>query len=285
VATVAAPPVEEALVGRVEELTARVEQLADPDVRALADDLAAAVVQLYGEGLQRIFAALEPDVGARLAEDGVVASLMLIHGLYPVALETRVREALATVRPYLESHGGDVELLGIADGVARLRLEGSCSGCGASQSTLELAIERALQEGAPDLLGIDVEGVVAAAPRRPAPPEDVEWVELPGVAGLERGNMVGAGGGLVVAGNAAGPPGGLVVANVAGTLLAYHDACAGCGAPLTDGALLGGLLTCSGCELRFDLPRAGRCLDDDALQLRPVPLLRNGGPVRVARPR
>ncbi|MCZ4492891.1 MAG: nitrogen-fixing NifU domain protein [Conexibacter sp.] len=284
-ATVAAPPVEEALVGRVEELTARVEQLADPDVRALADDLAAAVVQLYGEGLQRIFAALEPDVRARLAEDGVVASLMLIHGLYPVDLETRVREALATVRPYLESHGGNVELLGIADGVAQLRLEGSCSGCGASQSTLELAIERALQEGAPDLLGIDVEGVVAAAPRRPAPPEDVEWVELPGVAGLERGTMVGAGGGLVVAGIGARPPGGLVVANVAGTLLAYHDACAGCGAALTAGTLLGGLLTCSACKLRFDLPRAGRCLDDDALQLRPVPLLRNGGPVRVARPR
>jgi Fe-S cluster biogenesis protein NfuA/nitrite reductase/ring-hydroxylating ferredoxin subunit len=285
VATVAAPPVEEALVRRVEELTARVEQLPDPDVRALADDLAAAVVQLYGEGLQRIFAALDPDVRARLAQDGVVASLMLIHGLYPVDLETRVREALQTVRPYMESHGGDVELLGIVDGVAQLRLEGSCSGCGASQSTMELAIERALQEAAPDLLGIDVEGVVAAAPRRPEPADDVEWVELPGVAGLERGRLVGAGGGLVVDGNAARPSGGLVIANVAGTLLAYHDACAGCGAPLTGGTLLGGLLTCSACELRFDLPRAGRCLDDDGLQLRPVPLLRNGGPVRVARPR
>jgi Fe-S cluster biogenesis protein NfuA/nitrite reductase/ring-hydroxylating ferredoxin subunit len=287
VATAAAPPVEEVLVARVEELTARVEQLADPEARALADDLAAAVVQLYGEGLQRIFAALEPDVHARMAEDGVVASLMLIHGLYPVDLETRVREALASVRPYMESHGGDVELLGIADGVAQLRLEGSCSGCGASQSTLELAIERALQEAAPDLLGIDVEGVVAAPPRRPEPPDDVEWVELVGVAGLERGRMVGAGGGggLVVSGNAARPSGGLVIANVAGTLLAYDDACAGCGAPLTGGTLLGGLLTCSACELRFDLPRAGRCLDDDALQLRPVPLLRNGGPVRVARPR
>ena len=280
-ATLATPALEEALVGRVEELTARVEQLPDLDARELADDLAAAVVQLYGEGLQRIFTALEPDVHARLAQDGVVASLMLIHGLYPVDLETRVREALQTVRPYMESHGGDVELLAITDGVAQLRLEGSCSGCGASQSTMELAIERALQEAAPDLLGIDVEGVVAA-PRRPEPPQDVEWTELPGVAGLERGRMVGAGSGLVVDGGTAG---GLVIANVAGTLLAYHDACAGCGVPVTGGALLGGLLTCSACGLRFDLPRAGRCLDDDALQLRPVPLLRNGGPVRVARPR
>jgi Fe-S cluster biogenesis protein NfuA len=280
VASVAEASMEEALVGRVEELTARVEALADPEARELADDLAAAVVQLYGEGLERILARLGPDVVAELVEDGVVASLLLIHGLYPVDLDTRVREALAGVRPYLESHGGDVELLGIADGVARLRLEGSCSGCAASQSTLELAIERALEEAAPDLLGIDVEGVVAAPPRRPA--EDVEWVELEGVAGLQRGRMVGAGGGLMVSG---GGGGGLVIANVAGTLLAYHDACAGCGSPLTGGALLGGMLTCTGCGLRFDLPRAGRCLDDDAVQLRPVPLLRNGGPVRVARSR
>jgi Fe-S cluster biogenesis protein NfuA/nitrite reductase/ring-hydroxylating ferredoxin subunit len=282
VASVAEASMEEALVGRVEELTARVEALADPEARALADDLAAAVVQLYGEGLERIITRLGPDVVAELVEDGVVASLMLIHGLYPVDLDTRVREALAGVRPYLESHGGDVELLGIADGVARLRLEGSCSGCAASQSTLELAIERALEEAAPDLLGIDVEGVVAAAPRRAEPAEDVEWVELEGVAGLERGRIVGAGGGLMVSGGAGG---GLVIANVAGTLLAYHDACAGCGAPLTGGTLLGGMLTCNGCGLRFDLPRAGRCLDDEAVQLRPVPLLRNGGPVRVARSR
>jgi Fe-S cluster biogenesis protein NfuA/nitrite reductase/ring-hydroxylating ferredoxin subunit len=282
VATVATPSAEEALVGRVEELTAQVEAIGDPAARAVAEELAAAVVQLYGEGLERMVAALEPAVRARLAEDGLVGTLMLIHGLHPVDLETRVREALDTVRPYLESHGGDVELLGIADGVARLRLEGSCSGCSASQSTLELAIERAIEEIAPDLLGIDVEGVVAAPPRRPEPAEDVEWIELEGVAGLERGRMVGAGGGLVVSGGTAG---GLVIANVAGTLLAYHDACAGCGAPLTRGTLVGGTLTCAGCTLRFDLPRAGRCLDDDTLQLRPVPLLRNGGPVRVARSR
>ncbi|MCW3002940.1 MAG: nitrogen-fixing NifU domain protein, partial [Conexibacter sp.] len=242
-ATVASPSVEEALVGRVEELTAQVEAIPDPAARAVAEELAAAVVQLYGEGLERMVAALEPAVRAGLAEDGLVGTLMLIHGLHPVDLETRVREALDTVRPYLESHGGDVELLGIAEGVARLRLEGSCSGCSASQSTLELAIERAIEEIAPDLLGIDVEGVVAAAPRSPEPAEDVEWVELEGVAGLERGRMVGAGGGVVVTGGSAG---GLVIANVAGTLLAYHDACAGCGAPLTHGTLVGGALTCAG---------------------------------------
>ena len=93
----------------------------------------------------------------------------------------------------------------------------------------------------------------------------------PGVAGLERGRLVAAGRGLVVA-------------NVAGTLLAYHDRCAGCGGRLADGELAGGKLACAHCGRRFDLPRAGRGVDDAELQLEPVPLLRNGGPVRVALP-
>ena len=258
-------PLEDALVERVQELTAQVDALPDLAARGLADELAAAIVHLYGEGLERIFAALDPEVRAQLTEDGVVASLMLIHGLYPVDVETRVREALDSVRPYLESHGGDVELLGIEDGVARLKLSGSCSSCSASQTTLEHAVEQALREQAPDLLGIDVEGVVAA-PR--LAPDEVEWVTLEGVGGLARGATMGAAG--------------LMIANVAGTLLAYRDRCTGCGAPLTGGTLIGGTLTCGGCSRSFDLPRAGRCRDDAALQLEPVPLLRNGGPVRVA---
>jgi Fe-S cluster biogenesis protein NfuA/nitrite reductase/ring-hydroxylating ferredoxin subunit len=263
-------PVEEELVGRVQELTAQLEALPDLQARECAEELAAAVVQLYGEGLERIFAVLDEDVRGQLAEDGVVASLMLIHGLYPIDIETRVRAALDSVRPYMDSHGGDVELLGIEDGVARLRLEGSCSGCAASQSTLELAIERALEESAPDLLGIDVEGVVAPPPR-PSEPTSTEWVTLDGVAALERGQLV-----------ATGP--GLIVANVAGTLLAYRDRCAGCGGTLEQASLIGGALACPHCQRLFDLPRAGRCVNADGagLQLDPVPLLRNGGPVRVA---
>jgi Fe-S cluster biogenesis protein NfuA/nitrite reductase/ring-hydroxylating ferredoxin subunit len=262
-------PAEEELVGRVQELTAQVEALPDPQARACAEELAAAVVQLYGEGLERIFAAVDEETRTELAQDGVVASLMLIHGLYPVSLETRVQAALDSVRPYMDSHGGNVELLGIEDGIARLRLEGSCSGCAASQSTMELAIERALEETAPDLLGLDVEGV--APKRAPEPVVDVQWVTLDGVAGLERGQLV------------ATEPG-LIVANVAGTLLAYRDRCAGCDGPLEQATLLGGTLTCPSCKRLFDLPRAGRCVNvpDAGLQLDPVPLLRNGGPVRVA---
>jgi Fe-S cluster biogenesis protein NfuA/nitrite reductase/ring-hydroxylating ferredoxin subunit len=233
------------------------------------DERTGQLVELYRDGVERLLNALDPETRARLAEDELVGTLMLLHGVYPVSLEERVLEALADVRPYLESHGGNVELLGIEEGIALLRLSGSCDGCAASAATLEQAIEAALEDACPDLLGIDVEGVVA--PRAPtAPPPETEWVELDGAAGLARGATTGARG--------------LLIANVAGTLLAYQDRCAACPAPLTGGMLVGGRLTCSACGTTFDLPRAGRCVGDETLQLEPVPLLRNGGPVRVALP-
>jgi nitrite reductase/ring-hydroxylating ferredoxin subunit len=78
----------------------------------------------------------------------------------------------------------------------------------------------------------------------------------------------------------AGTP--LVVANVDGTLLAYRDRCTGCGAPLHDGTLEAGALRCPACSRSFFLPRAGRSMDDERLQLEPVPLLRERDHVKVA---
>jgi Fe-S cluster biogenesis protein NfuA/nitrite reductase/ring-hydroxylating ferredoxin subunit len=269
---------EEDLVERVQELTARLEEIPDLEARMVADELAAAIVQLYGEGLRRIFAALEDDgasaaaVRAGLVDDGVVASLMLIHDLYPVPLEERVRAALDEVRPYLDSHGGDVELLGFEDGVVRLKLVGHCRTCAASTATLEMVVEDALRAAAPDLAGMEVEGVAAPTnpiPHSPAATEQT-WVALEGAEAIGRGEVVTASQGLLVA-------------NVAGTLLAYRDRCAGCGAPLAAaGLLLGGTLTCGTCANSYDLPRAGRCRDDPDLQLVPVPLLRGAGGIKVA---
>jgi Fe-S cluster biogenesis protein NfuA/nitrite reductase/ring-hydroxylating ferredoxin subunit len=259
----------EALVARVEQLTAQLESIGDP----FAEELAGALMEMYGEGLARIFAAIDEE-GAdglrdRLCEDGVVASLMLIHDLYPVSLEERVQEGLDSVRPYMESHGGNVELLGIEDGIARLRLEGSCHGCAASASTLELAVEQALQATAPDLLGIDVEGAVEPAGKFELPmvgggPPVSGWRDLDVDVAL--GTLARADG--------------LVIANVDGALLAYRNRCAGCGGGLEAGELEGGILRCPGCGRSFDLPRAGR--SEEGLQLSPVPLLRDGGTVRVA---
>src|SRR4051794_37208281 len=109
-------------VERFQELTARLESIADEEARATAEELVATMLELYGEGLERIVRALDaaPEVRDTLARDGVVASLFLIHDLHPVPLAERVEAALESVRPYLGSHGGGVELAGLEDGVAHL---------------------------------------------------------------------------------------------------------------------------------------------------------------------
>ena len=78
----------------------------------------------------------------------------------------------------------------------------------------------------------------------------------------------------------AGSP--LVIANVAGTLLAYRDTCAACGGALHGGELQQGALRCPECARTFFLPRAGRSMDDERLQLEPVPLLHEDGSLKVA---
>jgi Fe-S cluster biogenesis protein NfuA/nitrite reductase/ring-hydroxylating ferredoxin subunit len=285
-------PPPEALVARVQELTERLEQLGDPAARERADELVSAILELYGEGLERIFSALAEageagaEVAQRLSGDGLVGSLMLIHDLHPVPLAERVREALESVRPYMESHGGNVELLEVKDGTARISLEGSCKTCPASTSTLELAIKQALDEAAPDLEALIVEGADAGQPLVSGSANELPVLQVaPGAAGVQPSWFGLDGADRVREGElwgteVEGVP--LVVARVEGGLLAYRDACAGCDSPLRDGALSEGTLACPACGRSFHLPRAGRSLDDDRLQLEPVPLL--GGPegTRVA---
>jgi Fe-S cluster biogenesis protein NfuA/nitrite reductase/ring-hydroxylating ferredoxin subunit len=269
----------DALIARVQELTDQLEEVHDFQARAIADELVASIMQLYGAGLERIMDALSDprasaaDVRARVVDDGVVASLLVIHDLYPVDLEARVRDALDSVRPYMESHGGDIEILGVEDGVARLQLVGHCRGCPASEATLELAIKAALEEHAPDLAGLEVDGV------RSMPNGNGVGEEIPGWTDVALEWPPSGTTATMVVGSSE-----LVVANVSGALLAYRNACGGCGGGLVGGNLTGGVLTCPFCNRAFDLRRAGRT-EDDSAQIVPVPLLPSGGGrARVAIP-
>ncbi len=111
------------------------------------------LLELYDDAMHRIDAVLSEEQRATLAEDPAVASVLLMHDLHPVSLGDRVAAALDSVAPYLDSHGGGVELVAIEDGIARLKLQGSCDGCGASQTTLELAIEEACRRPRPTCSG------------------------------------------------------------------------------------------------------------------------------------
>jgi Fe-S cluster biogenesis protein NfuA len=153
---------------RIEALIQAVSQFPDPQARATTEELLQALLDMYGEALARILAlATQAESGqmllASLANDDLISSLLLLHGLHPTSLEERITQALQEVRPYLQSHGGNVELLRVEDGVAYLRLEGSCNGCAASTLTLKQRIEEAIYRVAPDLDDLKVEGVVEPA--------------------------------------------------------------------------------------------------------------------------
>jgi len=152
---------------RIERLIARIEAAPDSSVRADALELTRSLMELHGAGLDRMME-IVARAGASgyalmddFAGDDLVAGLLLLYGLHPHDLETRVMKALDETRPFLQSHGGDVELLGVTDGTVRLRLAGSCRSCSSSTMTLKLAIERAIYDAAPDVTEIVTEGQIA----------------------------------------------------------------------------------------------------------------------------
>jgi Fe-S cluster biogenesis protein NfuA len=150
---------------RVDALLAELGRLADAATTAKVEELLRSVVGLYGAGLEHVME-IVTETGAaetlrRLTTDELLSGLLILHELHPLTAEERVRAALDEVRPYLGLHDGGVELLGIDEkGVVRLRLEGTCHGCPSSRVTVTQAIERAIASAAPDVVRVDVEGLV-----------------------------------------------------------------------------------------------------------------------------
>jgi Fe-S cluster biogenesis protein NfuA/nitrite reductase/ring-hydroxylating ferredoxin subunit len=272
-------------VAQVEGLLEELETLADPVARDKATALVEAVVALYGEGMGRIVEAVsardgDGELAAALAGDELVAHLLLLHGLHPVPVETRVQGALDGVRPYLESHGGDVEVLAIEDGVVRLRLEGSCSGCPSSAMTLKLAIEKAIQEAAPDVDEVVAEGA-ADESGGPPPLLQIEVRQPSDGAWAMAGGLPELAGGRPLVKTVAGEE--VLFLKLDASFYAYRPGCPGCGTVLADAPLAGIELECPACRNRYDVLRAGRCLDVPELHLEPVPLLvDDAGLVKIA---
>ncbi len=272
--------------------------------RERSEELVRLLADLYGAGLERILdllydaGRLDAEMLDVLAADDLVGSLLLVHGLHPHDVTTRVQRALDEVRPYLGSHGGDVELLGVTEEmVVQLRLLGSCDGCASSSVTLKLAVEGAVEAAAPEVTGIEVDAateepgagavIPVSALRSRLDPDDAAqhggsgWAEVPDLATVASGEVRGA----VVEGVR------IVVGRVGSDLYAYRDGCARCSAGLADATLerlLGGaagdvVLRCPACRAHYDVRRAGRCLDGDG-HLEPLPLLVRDGVVSIAVP-
>ncbi|MGO9061983.1 MAG: NifU family protein [Candidatus Binataceae bacterium] len=267
---------------RIESLLQEVRSMTSPPAWKRVDELIRLILELYGSGLSRVMeiAAAQGPAGEaileRLAGDELVGSLLILHGLHPDDFATRVRKALIRVRPYLGSHGGDVELLHADEttGVVRLRMAGSCETCPSSTLTVKLAVETAIKEVAPELTSIEVDGVQRA--QRPA--DNGLDNRLPKWTALGDAPRVAPG--TAALAEIAGAT--ILLCRVGPSLYAYRDACPGCASPIHGGALGGDVIACPSCGERYDVRRAGRSTENGGLHLEPVPLLEDEAGVRIA---
>jgi Fe-S cluster biogenesis protein NfuA len=137
---------------RIDRLMHELEHVRDAEARATALALVQSILDVHAEAFERV---LELCDAQRLAADPLVGSLLLLYGLHPEPVESRVERALEKVRPYIQSHGGRVALLGVDDdGVVHLSMDGTCHDCPSSEQTMKLAIEQAIFEAAPEVVRV-----------------------------------------------------------------------------------------------------------------------------------
>jgi hypothetical protein len=154
----------------IETVLAEIEAGPESAARARTRKLVGAVLELHAAGLARILELAAERDGAglalveRLADDPLVAGVLLLHGLHPRDLETRVRAVLQRLEPTLAMHGAVATLVSAADDVVRVRVEPDPAKPRAALAPLIAAMESALLEATPDAAGIEID-----APSDPTP--------------------------------------------------------------------------------------------------------------------
>ncbi|BBZ20288.1 NifU family protein [Mycolicibacterium gadium] len=278
----------ESLARRVDDAAAALEGL-DESSRAVADEVKAAVEAIHRAGLVTIVQRLRSDDAARavlfeLVDDPVVHMLLSLHGIVRPDPMTHANRVLVTVRPQLQSHGGDVVLVRIEDGTAFVRLDGACNGCSMSSVTLRNLVESALVEGVPSITGVEV------LPNEPSPtlipleslrigpdPASEGWVKVGPTASLPDDDLT-----TLSLSSASGDLVDIIVVNAGRRLSAYRNECAHEGLPLDNAVLdiANGTLTCPWHGFCYDAT-SGECLSAPGAQLEQVPLRVDSGDVWV----
>lgn len=179
------------ILDRVAELTAGLldpghDAGVDPAIRAQVEELVDWLDVFHREGLGRFVEMVRQWRGELFLEqaalDPVVGELLATYGL-GVDVDTATAErvvqlALDEVRPFVHSHGGDLEVLSVADGVVRLRLHGSCDGCTAADDTVTHRIEVALREHWIDFRRVETTEPTAAPHPPPSPGQVVTGLAI-----------------------------------------------------------------------------------------------------------
>jgi nitrite reductase/ring-hydroxylating ferredoxin subunit/Fe-S cluster biogenesis protein NfuA len=247
----------------------------DDDARKSAVALRDAVEAITKDGLVKLVRALRADErGRELLADALtipeVYALFRTHDIIKPTLAHRVAEALELVKPYLQSHGGSIELAGVEGDTALVRLQGSCTGCSMSAQTLRQGVEEAVKSRVPEIKRVQqvtetaVPGLIVLEPMITATSAGEGWIEGPAVADIPHGRPSAAAGGAVL------------IVREAERIFAYRNECPHMGMPLDGGSLDGTVLTCPSHGFRYDVT-TGECMTASHVQLLPVPLRVEGG--------
>ncbi len=250
----------------------------EPEARRKALALRDALDALTRDALVKLVRSVRGDERGRelltaALELPEVYALLRKHEIVKPTLAHRVAAALELVKPYLNAHGGSIELAGIEGDVALVRLQGACTGCSMSAQTLRQGVEEAVKTRVPEISRVQqvtetaVPGLIVLEPMTKAG-EDAGWVRGP------RAESIAEGRATAIAGT------GAIVVRERERLFAYENACPHVGTPLDGGTIEGSILTCPSHGFAFDIT-SGECVTASHVALVPVPLRVDDGFVWV----
>lgn len=281
-------PTFEELAKRVDDAVAAAAELDEP-ARTVAQELQDAVEAVHRSGLLTMVRRMREHEAARevlfeLVDDPVVHLLLSLHGIVRPDPVTNANQVLASVRPQLHSHGGDVTLVRVDDGTAFVRLEGACNGCSMSSVTLRNLVEEALVQGVPSITSVEVLAdepsptlIPVESLRIGRDPESEGWARVGPASDLKVDDLT-----PVSLNTTAGARADVLIVNLGQRLSAYRNECAHEALPLDDGVLdlANGTLTCPWHGFCFDAS-SGECLSMPGAQLEQLPLRVDDGAVWV----
>jgi Fe-S cluster biogenesis protein NfuA len=146
------------LLDRLEGLVGELERLEDDATRTRVFELLDGIDVLHRFALQELVRTLQGRLPVEEVRDAHPAVRWLFEA-YGLGMDEHEAAdiALEAIRPFVHSHGGEVEVLDVTDGTVHVRLSGACAGCTASDITLTEGVEEALREGLPGFVRVTVE--------------------------------------------------------------------------------------------------------------------------------